>query len=84
MLEGTLPSVWGTSFPNLTRLSLQSNQLTGSIPSSFYNLKYLQRLDLGQNGLTGTIAAEIVALKNLTLYVKRTLCLLCEMVWFYV
>ena len=71
MFLGTLPFTWGTALPGMTRLSLQGNQLTGSIPSSYYSLFHLQRLDLGQNGLTGTIAAEILALKNLTLYVEQ-------------
>lgn len=51
---------------NVKGLSLSSNQLTGSIPSSIGNLTSLTSLHLPQNQLTGSIPPEIWNMTNLT------------------
>ena len=56
----------GTSITNLT---LDQNQLTGTIPSSISALTDLQFLDLYQNKLTGTIPSSISVLTDLQVLV---------------
>jgi hypothetical protein len=46
-------------------LSLHTNDITGSIPSSMGNLRGLTTLDLSQNRLTGSIPSEIGDLPDL-------------------
>ncbi|HET7115445.1 MAG TPA: leucine-rich repeat domain-containing protein, partial [Hanamia sp.] len=46
-------------------LSLVSNQLTGSLPSSIGNLTNLQELELGSNQLSGSIPSSLGNLPNL-------------------
>ena len=57
---------WGitVSNGNLER-TLESNNLTGSIPPEIGNLVNLERLGLGDNNLTGSIPPEIGNLVNL-------------------
>ena len=56
----------------VTRLSLSSNRLTGSMPQQLGNLDKLERLVLSNNQLTGTIPAELGMLTNLqTLYLDN-------------
>eukprot|EP00562_Extubocellulus_spinifer_P003573 CAMPEP_0178475238 /NCGR_PEP_ID=MMETSP0696-20121128/3011_1 /TAXON_ID=265572 /ORGANISM="Extubocellulus spinifer, Strain CCMP396" /LENGTH=695 /DNA_ID=CAMNT_0020102509 /DNA_START=304 /DNA_END=2392 /DNA_ORIENTATION=- len=65
MISGTLPDM---AFRRLTKLRsthLYRNQLSGSIPSSIYNLDDLQVLRLNANDLTGSISSEIGKLLNL-------------------
>ncbi|KAL3786582.1 hypothetical protein ACHAW5_004747 [Stephanodiscus triporus] len=49
----------------LKYLSLHTNDITGSIPSSIGNLRRLTTLDLSQNRLTGSIPSEIGDLLDL-------------------
>jgi len=73
---GTMPSFLGRGgqgdvlLENLTVLSANFNQLSGTIPFSIYFLRSLQRLNLGMNQFSGTIAPEISNLGNLTTYVS--------------
>ncbi|TGG90560.1 MAG: hypothetical protein ERJ67_10230, partial [Aphanocapsa feldmannii 277cV] len=53
------------SLGQVTKLDLQENQLTGTIPAALGNLKNLKSLDLSNNQLTGTIPAVLNNLKNL-------------------
>ena len=53
-----------TSFANLERLSLQGNQLTGSIPAQLGDVAELEWLYLAQNPLTGCIPIALNALTN--------------------
>nr|AMM42858.1 LRR-RLK [Vernicia fordii] len=62
-LTGTLQSLDFSSFPNLLRLDLKVNQLTGNIPSNIGILSKLQFLDLSTNSLSGTLP---LSLANLT------------------
>ena len=56
----------------VTRLSLDSNRLTGEIPAELGNLTSLEVLGLNNNQLTGEIPAELGNLANLTrLYLYR-------------
>ncbi len=50
----------------VTRLELDREQLTGSIPSAFGSLSALRRLNLANNQLSGTIPDELGNLSNLT------------------
>ncbi len=51
---------------SVTSLSLQNNQLSGSIPTSLSNLSNLTRLGLSSNQLTGSIPTSLGNLSNLT------------------
>ena len=62
-LKGTLENLAFSSFPNLLRLDLKVNQLTGSIPSNIGVLSKLQFLDLSTNNLYSTLP---LSLANLT------------------
>ncbi|KAJ9128999.1 hypothetical protein P3X46_034240 [Hevea brasiliensis] len=62
-LTGTLQFLDFSSFPNLLRLDLKVNQLTGTIPSNIGLLSKLQFLDLSTNSLNGTLP---LSLANLT------------------
>ena len=70
---------WGTNAPlnawygvtadaagRVTRLSLDSNNLTGEIPSELGSLTSLTRLSLSNNNLTGSIPPQLGNLENLT------------------
>ncbi|KAF8408680.1 hypothetical protein HHK36_004743 [Tetracentron sinense] len=48
MISGSIPSYFG-EFQNLERLDLSFNNLTGSIPSSLFNLDSVSHLFLGNN-----------------------------------
>ena len=50
---------------HVTEIDLQSNNLTGSIPTSIGALPYLTSLDLQYNGLTGTLPTALGSLSNL-------------------
>jgi hypothetical protein len=60
--------LWGEYYSvlNTTELYLQSNELTGSIPSEIGNLTNLTFLTFYNNQLTGSIPPEIGNLTNLT------------------
>ncbi|KAJ7949532.1 putative Receptor protein kinase [Quillaja saponaria] len=62
-LRGTLENLDLSSFPNLLRLDLKVNQLTGSVPENIGILSKLQFLDLSTNSLNGTLP---LSLANLT------------------
>jgi len=51
---------------HVTRLNLDSNQLSGNIPPELGNLSNLLRLDLRSNQLSGSIPPELGNLSNLT------------------
>lgn len=69
-LRGTLPSEIGL-LSTLRSLTLSLNGwfpgfgLSGSLPSSLYNLRSLSFLDLGVNRFSGSISHEILRLRNL-------------------
>ncbi|MDE2965548.1 MAG: leucine-rich repeat domain-containing protein [Acidobacteriota bacterium] len=55
----------------MTRLFLENNDLTGTIPAALGNLSNLQQLYLGNNNLTGAIASQLgnlASLERLLLY----------------
>lgn len=62
-LTGTLQDLDFSSFPNLLRLDLKVNKLTGTVPSNIGLLSKLQFLDLSTNSLHGTLP---LSLANLT------------------
>ena len=71
---GTIPAtanlddLYGVSVNSngeITELGLDSNQLTGTIPSKLGSLTNLQRLHLSRNQLTGTIPSKLGSLTNL-------------------
>ena len=65
-LKGMIPPELGNlgNLSRLTRLKLNHNALTGSIPSELGNLTRLRSLNLANNALSGTIPPE---LGNLTM-----------------
>ncbi|XWS36959.1 hypothetical protein CRYUN_Cryun19dG0002300 [Craigia yunnanensis] len=62
-LRGTIENLDFSSFPNLLRLDLKRNQLTGKIPSNIGLLSKLQFLDLSSNSLNSELP---ISLANLT------------------
>ncbi|XP_044496516.1 putative leucine-rich repeat receptor-like serine/threonine-protein kinase At2g24130 [Mangifera indica] len=62
-LGGRLPT--SISQLNITKMLLQENRITGSIPPSIANLSYLMTLNLTSNRLNGKISSKISTLLNL-------------------
>jgi Leucine-rich repeat (LRR) protein len=56
-MRGPFPGEDLLRLTNLRTLSLGGNDLTGTLPNSFANLKYLVNLRLGSNRLTGRLPA---------------------------
>ncbi|KDO49787.1 hypothetical protein CISIN_1g040487mg [Citrus sinensis] len=54
-LSGHLPSTMGCTLPNLERLTLSHNKLSGTIPNSIINASKLITLNLGYNYFSGLI-----------------------------
>ena len=54
-LRGTVPTELPAALTELTKLKLDSNHLTGTIPSNIGLLRHLVELDLDKNVLTGTL-----------------------------
>lgn len=52
--SSTFPS-WLTTLQDLTTVVLENCNLTGQIPSSFFDLAFLETVDLGDNHLNGTV-----------------------------
>ena len=66
-LTGTVSTWFGVtvSAGRVTEISLESNNLSGTIPSEIGNLTNLENLRLFENELTGSIPGEIYTLTNL-------------------
>lgn len=58
MLEGTVPSDWGTC-GNLEMVNLGHNFFSGEIPAAFESCKNLHFLDLSSNKLSGHISEKL-------------------------
>lgn len=54
-ISGRIPEWSGQSLPSLTVLRLRSNELYGSIPTSFCSLPALQILDFSLNNISGVL-----------------------------
>jgi LRR receptor-like serine/threonine-protein kinase FLS2 len=64
-LSGSLPTNIGLGVPNLQKLYLGINKLSGVIPKSISNASQITLLDLGDNLLYGFIPSTLCALTNL-------------------
>ncbi|XP_027356771.1 MDIS1-interacting receptor like kinase 2-like [Abrus precatorius] len=64
-LEGTLQNLNLSAFPNLIRLDLKVNKLTGTIPQNIGVLSKLKILDLSTNYLDGTLPLSMANLTQL-------------------
>ena len=64
-LNGTLHEFSFSSFPNLAKIDLAMNSLSGNIPSQIAYLSKLTYLDLSTNQFSGEIPSEICLLTNL-------------------
>ncbi|KAI8003491.1 putative leucine-rich repeat receptor-like protein kinase [Camellia lanceoleosa] len=69
-LKGTLERLDFSSFPQLLRLDLKVNQLTGTIPITIGLLTNLQFLDLSTNAFTGIFQLSVA---NLSMVVELDL-----------
>ena len=65
-INGTLQNLDFTSFPNLVRLALYRNNLTGTIPASIGMASKLQLLDLSTNSLHGSLPLSLANLTQVT------------------
>ena len=71
LLSGTIPNTLCNLYKTATRLSMQVNNLEGTLPNCFKNFTLLQYLDVNDNMLSGVLPASIVSLSKLiVLYVK--------------
>ncbi len=64
-LEGSLPANFGTDMGALRVLELESNAMTGTLPSSLSQMSALEEMRLTDNDITGTIPGDISTLENL-------------------
>ncbi|KAM5553884.1 hypothetical protein ABKV19_025892 [Rosa sericea] len=62
-LSGSIPSCLGDLNAALRSLSLGSNLLTSTIPSTLWRLTYILHLDLSSNSLSGLLSEELGNLK---------------------
>ncbi|ONI30647.1 hypothetical protein PRUPE_1G264100 [Prunus persica] len=75
-LSGTLPKSIGFHLPELRRLVLYGNNLSGAIPKSIGKLSKLEELVLHENKFSGSLPSSLGSLKNLkrlSLYSNRLL-----------
>jgi Leucine-rich repeat (LRR) protein len=49
---------------NLSELDINTNELSGTIPSEYGNMIELEALNIRNNRLTGSIPSEILAFPN--------------------
>jgi len=62
----------------LISLELQSNKLTGSLPSEFDKLTELGSLSIGENFLTGTLPKQIQSLDLSSIGFDKQFCQVCS------
>ncbi|KAL6282483.1 hypothetical protein ACE6H2_013412 [Prunus campanulata] len=62
-LSGSIPSCLGNLSASLRTLSLESNSLSSTIPSTFWRLVYILSVDLSSNSLIGPLSQYIGNLK---------------------
>ncbi|KAL6285534.1 hypothetical protein ACE6H2_009924 [Prunus campanulata] len=62
-LSGSLPSCLGNLAASLRTLSLESNSLSLTIPSTFWRLAFILHLNLSSNSLIGPLSQDIENLK---------------------
>ncbi|GJN37464.1 hypothetical protein PR202_gb26422 [Eleusine coracana subsp. coracana] len=70
MLQGSIPADIGSRFPSMQVIGFFSNQFTGPIPASFFNLTALQLIDLSENRFSGRVqrtVGRLHALRHLEL-----------------
>ena len=63
---GTIPSVWGTSLPNLVDLLVYENQLVGTIPSSLGQIDTLTRFEFQVNNFIGSVDSFLCTARSWT------------------
>lgn len=66
LFTGTVPDEWYSGIPNLQRLNIAGNALSGSIPSTIGRLSLLKGFFAFENSLTGTIPTEVGQLESLS------------------
>ncbi|KAJ0771954.1 putative protein kinase RLK-Pelle-LRR-XII-1 family [Helianthus annuus] len=64
-LTGSLPLAMGTMLPQLVRLQIRSNNLTGLIPPSISNCSKLQVLEMSINDFNGKLTIDFSELKDI-------------------
>ncbi|XP_024165457.1 receptor kinase-like protein Xa21 isoform X2 [Rosa chinensis] len=62
-LSGSIPSCIGNLTGALRKLSLESNLLTSTVPSTLWGLTYILYLNLSSNSLIGSIGEDVGNLK---------------------
>ncbi|XP_062014303.1 probable LRR receptor-like serine/threonine-protein kinase At3g47570 [Rosa rugosa] len=65
-LSGSIPSCLGNLATSLRTLSLNSNLLTSTIPSTLWRLQYILHVNLSSNSLIGLLSEDIGNLKVVT------------------
>ncbi|PWA36711.1 leucine-rich repeat protein [Artemisia annua] len=66
-LTGSLPSEIGVMLPNLERLQLRNNELTGVLPPSLSNCSKLRHLEMSQNNFSGKLAIDFSKLRDINI-----------------
>nr|XP_008353441.2 LRR receptor-like serine/threonine-protein kinase EFR [Malus domestica] len=65
-LSGSVPSCLGNLTAKFRKISLESNLLTSTIPSTLWKLTYILILDLSSNSLVGPLSEDVGKLKVVT------------------
>nr|GEV21237.1 leucine-rich repeat protein [Tanacetum cinerariifolium] len=64
-LTGSLPSEIGNQLPNLERLQLRTNELTGVLPPSLSNCSKLRHLEMSENNFSGKLTIDFSKLREM-------------------
>ncbi|KZV32554.1 leucine-rich repeat receptor protein kinase EXS-like [Dorcoceras hygrometricum] len=66
-IRGSIPDHIRLTMPNLAKLDLSNNELTGTLPASLFRIKTLSYLDVSSNTLSGSLSFNLESISSLLL-----------------